>query len=669
MQIDEFLNARRISALQTLQWLWAPGTRRSSSKSELLRLLRRQMLSPERIRESFHDLADTQKDFLRGLLRLEDYRGDVEFLLARLADPPATHQARREITDELARRGFIHCTIAPGWGSTESLQAIVPRELGDGLADVLNLDTREAAVMMSLERALLELRPEELARTAGGATSVEEALADLTQPGAIAERIDALPEPAMRQAVRIALEHHAGILHLERFPSLGLDIESLDSPTWRTAIEDALLGTCGHLCLLEFGLSDDHECLVVYHEIVRAWAVSQAPEHPAIDHTYACGTDFLTDMMTVTDCVRAEPRKLTAAGRFFKGARNGIIPQLALHSTYFHDEESLLAYKLAVARSLGLLDVGNDARLHTTRAATAWENLHPERQLRDVWDTVLRIETSTHDQPHFADLAEAARHVLLDLGPGTWFPTGAFLALVLCRFLTRLLDQGPPPPGISDAPETVWGYPRPSSALAAIAAAARDPLLHALNCAGIIDIGRSADHSFVAATPLARVVLDGQPLPEPDERLIIVNPDFEVILFPDRGHHALLARLCPFCGREKSQVTHHLRITRESIRRAALRGIGPDDILATLGEHSRVPLSQNIEYSIRSWASQVHAAEIETLHVLELPSAEITEAAMQLPEVAPLIARRLSPTSLALSVPQLDPRAEEALKQLGIHLT
>ena len=81
-----------------------------------------------------------------------------------------------------------------------------------------------------------------------------------------------------------------------------------------------------------------------------------------------------------------------------------------------------------------------------------------------------------------------------------------------------------------------------------------------------------------------------------------------------------------------------------------------------------MPLSQNIEYSIRNWASQVHAAEIETLHVLELPSEAIAEAAMQLPEVAPFVERRLSPTSLVLSVAQLDPRAEEALKQLGIHL-
>ena len=131
----------------------------------------------------------------------------------------------------------------------------------------------------------------------------------------------------------------------------------------------------------------------------------------------------------------------------------------------------------------------------------------------------------------------------------------------------------------------------------------------------------------------------------------------------------LLHELCGFCDREKSDLTAHLRLCQESIHRAALRGIDPESIIATLRRHCRVPLSQNIEYSIRNWAASVHPAEIETLHVLEFPSPELLEAAVQLPEIAPLVLRRISSTAVALSVSELAPEAQDALAQLGVYLT
>jgi hypothetical protein len=210
--------------------------------------------------------------------------------------------------------------------------------------------------------------------------------------------------------------------------------------------------------------------------------------------------------------------------------------------------------------------------------------------------------------------------------------------------------------------------PRQWLTLGSLAAAAREPLLQALNCAGALDLGRRGDRTFVAASPLAPLVLGKQPLPDPAGPLLLVNPDFEVILFPDEGHVALLHRLAAFCERGKREVTLHLRITQESIERALLRGLRADDVLATLRAHSRAPVPQNVEYSVRDWAARVHPAEIRTLHVLEVPSPEALAAALRLPEIAPLLVRRLSDTAAILRVSHLDPDAEAALRQLGIHL-
>jgi hypothetical protein len=669
MQLDEFLNARSIAHLQTLQWLWAPAMRRSSSKQELLRILRQCMLSPELVREQHQALPEPQQEFLRGLLRLDGYEGDVEFLIHRLLPPPSTPQAEREVIEDLARRGFVVCTTVKSWNQVESLHATMPQELGDVLAEVLNLDIREPAPMVSLRRFLAELSAEERERLTKSTQPPGDLVPALTRPESIEERIAALPDPAMQRAVRLALEDHAGILPLERFPSLGLDIESVDSPAWRAALESGLLGTFGHLSLLEYGVGDDHDCLVVYQEIVHAHATARGRAGVPLDHTYACGIDFLTDLLAAVDYVRANPSKLTSGGRFFKGVRNQLLPQSALRTTFFMDEDSLLAFKLTVARELGLVEARDDGRLHATRASGAWEARALVAQLRSLLDVLLKLGEAACLQAHFPRLAQAAREVLRASEPGVWYPSHAHAGRVLSRYLMGLLDQSGAPgrhPAASEA--AVWRYPRPSDTVAVVAAAAREPLRQALNYAGLIDIGRRGDQAFVAATRLVPIVLGEASLPAPSGRLIIVNPDFEVVLFPEEGHLEFLHRLCAFCEREKSEVTLHLRITQESVQRAVLRGLTAEGMIATLRDQCRAPLPQNVEYSIRNWAERVHPAAVETLHVLELPSVEALEAAIRLPEIAPIVLRRLSPTAVALSIPQLDPKAEEVLKQLGIYL-
>lgn len=669
MQLDDFLNARSIANLQVLQWLWAPATRRSSSKHELLRTLRQQMLSPERVREGFQNLGEAQQEFLRGLLRLDGYEGEARFLLRRLSTPPATAQAEREIAEELDRRGFLTCSMRKTWGQAETLFVTMPTELGDVLAEALNLDLRDPALMLSLRAYLARRSPDQRRRLAGANGAPDALPADLTRPEAVEARIAALPSDALRRAARLALDDHAGILPLERFPSLGLDTEAVDGSAWRSALEAHLLGTFGHLSLLEVGLGDDHDCLVLYQEIVEACASARAAADLSLDHTYACGIDFLTDLMAAVDFLRVNPSKLTAAGRFFKGARNQLLPQAALRTGFFMDEESLLAFKLAAAQELRLVEARDDGRVSASHAAAAWQRGPLVAQARDLLDALLRLAESACPPAHFRALARIARDVLLATRPGVWLPTNAFLARLMSRYLLGLLAREAPEASEPTARENaLWRYPRALCTVATVMADAREPLLQALNYSGVLDIGRRGDHSFVAPSPLAPVILGDAPLPEPGGPLLLVNPDAEVILFPEEGHLGLLHRLCAFCERGKNEVTLHLRITQESIRKAVLRGMTPDEILGTLARHNRAPLPQNIEYSVRNWAASIHPATIYTLHVLEVHSQEALDAALRLPEVAPLVVRRLSPTLAVLQAPQLDPAAEAALRQLGIHL-
>jgi len=281
---------------------------------------------------------------------------------------------------------------------------------------------------------------------------------------------------------------------------------------------------------------------------------------------------------------------------------------------------------------------------------------------------MLRLGETAAPRPHSQGLAAAAKAMLLDLVPGVWHPTSAFLSGIMARHVSALLERGSL--SVEDAREAEslpWGPARASHTLSAMAESIREPLLRVLNYAGLLDIGRSGDHTFVRPSRLVPILLGGAEPPAPG-RLLMVNPDFEVVMFPEDGHLTLLHRLCAFCDRQKNQVTMHLRLSRQSIQRAVLRGLDAETIVATLRDHCRVPLSQNIDYSIRTWAAGIHPAAIHALHVLELPSAEVLDAALRLPEIAPFVARRLSPTAVALTAAQLPPEVEDALKGLGVHL-
>jgi len=654
MQLLDFLNERSVANLQTLQWYWAPSSRRSSSKGELLRLLRRQMLDGEQVRRCFEDLEPVEQDFLKVLLRCRGYEGEVSALMAKLPTRPSAPGAAREVIEDLRRRGFIRCSAQKNWTGSERVVARMPQELGDCLAETLNLDIRSPETMLTLA-----------GRRAESPAPQPEPMAELLALDAIAQRLASLPSEAMRRLAEVALRECGGVLPLEQFPTHGVAIEEVDGPAWRRALEGRFLGTFGHLSLLDHGLGDDHECLVIYQEVVEAFHAAAPPVEREPEHIYSCSLDFLTDLLTLVDFVRVSPSKLTSAGRFFRAARNQLAELSALHSTFFMDEDALLSLKISVARHLGLVEVGKDNRLRATAGAAAWEALSPEEQLRATLDAVLEMMAPETLGQRFFGLATVAMDLAADLPSQAWIPAESFWPRVFSRHVLEVLELGAEG---SRRAATAWERQEARPTLRALFDDARVPILKALNCTGALDIGTSGSRLVFRKGEVADVAIGSGSLARASEPLLIVNPDFEVIVFPEQGHLELVHRLCGFCERGKREVTHHLKLTRESVQRGVLRGISAEEMVATLRENSRVPLSQNIEYSVRNWAASVHPARIQTLHVLEFPTAELAETAMHLPEVAPLVERRLSPNVLVLRVAELEPEAEDALKELGVHL-
>ena len=162
----------------------------------------------------------------------------------------------------------------------------------------------------------------------------------------------------------------------------------------------------------------------------------------------------------------------------------------------------------------------------------------------------------------------------------------------------------------------------------------------------------------------------GRTLPQPqpgDEKIIVINPDFEVIVFrhgPDWRVSAVLAR---FAERRKvDQTAYHFLLTRVSVEAAVVFGLTAEWILDFLAVHSRTPIPQNVEYSIRDWASKTQVARAFTATLLEVRDPATLDLLMQDPQLKELLVRRISPTVAALKVHSLSSEHIDRMRRLGV---
>jgi hypothetical protein len=138
---------------------------------------------------------------------------------------------------------------------------------------------------------------------------------------------------------------------------------------------------------------------------------------------------------------------------------------------------------------------------------------------------------------------------------------------------------------------------------------------------------------------------------------IVVNPDYEVVLFPAERSHELIYELDRFANREKSDSLYHYRITPASLHRALSEGMRLDAILNLLNQLSRTPLPQNVEYSLESWARSegmvvFHPADAKLL----CDSSEILDRISLHPELGRLGLERVDQNTLQICGPvELDP--------------
>jgi hypothetical protein len=186
---------------------------------------------------------------------------------------------------------------------------------------------------------------------------------------------------------------------------------------------------------------------------------------------------------------------------------------------------------------------------------------------------------------------------------------------------------------------------------------------------GVLELAAAEGSAVAESLSDFGAVAGGGEAPERGPGQLIATPDFEVIILPEGDTVRLRYEVGQFAVREKFEQTYHLRVKRERVEEAVVRGTTAEEMVGLLRSHSEAgAVPQNVAYSIREWAERVRVATVEGVHVFELGDEKLLSVVAELPEVKRVVLRRLSPTALALSEWPCDRKLLADLRRLGVHV-
>lgn len=354
---------------------------------------------------------------------------------------------------------------------------------------------------------------------------------------------------------------------------------------------------------------------------------AQTDESQADTSTARTCLDAATDaFLEVLRIVEVLSPRVTATGELHKsdGAR---AKELAAESGLSPDA---LALAMTTARQSGCLDA-RDGRLAVTPRADTWAESSAADRVRDMFNAYLasedlfdlhlffpQIESALEEHLPSGSLRRTYHKALVArllacLQAGTWYTTDAFADLVHRADPNVLFN------------EERWR---------AIASHTHDPtpawrdrswqahekrliawiVQSVLGRLGMVEL--AGDGRVFRITPLGRFALGTGDAPPESERAehdaLVVQPDFEVILYCDKCSPVVRRRVDTFAERVRGGVVSTYKLTKDSVYRGLKTGVTLDQFVETLARHSRRELPANVVDQIATWERKAASVAIFT---------------------------------------------------------
>jgi len=413
---------------------------------------------------------------------------------------------------------------------------------------------------------------------------------------AIMQRVGSL-SPEMQGVVLELASRWGGILPASDFSELETDLKLADIAS---DLENVSLGTVQELNLEASGIRQNGRVITLFHEVVLALlrARSGTSDYPP-EATASIGVDFVSNFSRFASFVEGDTVRFTVRGTIYKSTGKRIAEELLPNPGREFRRFEILELEYRFALGCHFIDRTGERSFRLTPSGQEFLSKSLLEKQRLMLDWLIEDRELPGDLAHQLRLRRTTLRYIKRLEPGVWHDAMFLPFVVRNHHLAGITSQG-------EAGQENSSFPVRSSAdIQSLAWNLFVWMRKYLYLLGIIDMAYDSTGRAVAIrlTRVGAELLDMIPGREIEgSGHVVVNPDFEVVLFPDHRSHELVYLLDRFCDREFTDSLYHYRITPASLHRGLSEGVTLDELVGLLQDRSRTPLPQNVSYSLESWA-------------------------------------------------------------------
>jgi len=594
------LALRSESELVDLHDRWiggAPPLRRP----ELVQLLRDRMSEPLVVSHLCSGLYGALAPVFRVLAQNVGIGMEIDFVSAAAMKEGVAERNVRHALADLVATGLVAHVHTGRNGTTMNLWGI-PVELRESLPQA---GAPEAVTSSPLSlRGWLDAFYRKRMPGVSSADAVRKMYRMLATDAAILQRVDSLSAP-LQAVIKDLAARWGGILPISQVGKLDT---SLPLDEIAAGLESASLGTVQDLNLEASGIRQNGRVITVFHEVVLTLLRSGSSAHTYPPERIASiGVDFVSNFSRFASFVEGDTVRFTVSGTIYKSTGKRIAEELLPNPGREFRRFEILELEYRFALACNFIDrTGQRSFRLTPEGQEFLANSLLEKQ-RLMLDWLLEDRALPGDLAHQLRLRRTTLRYIKRLQPGVWHDAMFLPFVVRNHHLAAITAQEETRADYSSFPV------RSSADIQSLAWNLLVWMRKYLYLLGIIDMAYDTTGRAVAIR-LSRTgaeLLDMIPGREMEgSGHIVVNPDFEVVLFPDQRSHDLVYQLDRFCDREFTDSLYHYRISPASLHRGLSEGVTLDGLLKLLTERSRTPLPQNVCYSLESWARD-YAANLE----------------------------------------------------------
>ena len=421
---------------------------------------------------------------------------------------------------------------------------------------------------------------------------------------AMQQRLDKLPKH-VRAMVDTTLHTHGGIASWQE---LTQEVESKSPPDYDflgKSLEESMLGTTANLDLARVGIQPYQQGVVVFHE-VALWAIrKRGEEHrPVIEQELSATSDLASNVCRFLRELQQSKVLFTAEGDLFKASAKRIAATLLPIPGSFLPAEAMLEiiYRFCLQRRL--IDRRGERSLRPTPTGGQFERASLSDQIKLLLSHFVEERSLAGEHYHHSRMRRVLLRLLRRAEPLLWQDVSVLPFLSRNAYLSQLDTSAAEE---FFAARFQGGAYVPSESLQQMCWNLLIWIKKRLFPLGLVDIGMQGGR--VSALRLSRLgadLLDAEPAGKVGGTRcsLIVQPDFEILVFPGDDVHDVLHLFDRFARRTKSDHIFQFTIDRQSVEAGLEDGLSGEQIVQELNDRARVPLPQNVLYSLEDWAQK-----------------------------------------------------------------